>query len=158
MFVYSNRYFTEVGIGTIKDEREAIQWFTKAAEHGDKRAITRLRTLGVNTDAIASPPMSPRSAKASAGPGSAAGGSQSGRRKGGQRHSNASRDQLNNHNELDNGAANGNGNGVPPTPKEKRRSRRSTLPGIMGMTSKEERPPMPNSAVDKKNDADCVIS
>lgn len=38
-------YFTEVGIGTIRDEREAITWFRKAAEHGDKRAITRLRTL-----------------------------------------------------------------------------------------------------------------
>lgn len=63
---YAVGYFTEVGIGTIRDEREAISWFRKSAEHGDKRAITRLRTLtngkeGMNMDisTMNSPPTSP---------------------------------------------------------------------------------------------------
>ena len=57
---YALGYFTEVslilsmasvrsdicvkaGIGTPKDLREALSWFRKAAEHGDKRAAQRLR-------------------------------------------------------------------------------------------------------------------
>ena len=40
---YAVGYFSEVGIGTIKDEREAMSWFRKAAEHGDKRAVQRCK-------------------------------------------------------------------------------------------------------------------
>jgi uncharacterized protein len=40
---YAVGYFTEVGIGTPKDERDALIWFRKAATHGDKRAIQRLK-------------------------------------------------------------------------------------------------------------------
>lgn len=43
---YAVGYFTEMGIGTVKDLREAKAWFTKAAEHGDKRANQRLTALG----------------------------------------------------------------------------------------------------------------
>ncbi|GAA6000147.1 hypothetical protein JCM10207_007878 [Rhodosporidiobolus poonsookiae] len=43
---YACGYFTEVGIGTYKDEREALDWFRKAAAHGDKRAQDRLRMGG----------------------------------------------------------------------------------------------------------------
>lgn len=48
--------------------------------------------------------------------------------------------------------------------ENKRRSRRNTLPGLMGMSNKEERPPLPNgtqqqqSTNGKKTDGDCVIS
>lgn len=35
--------YKKVGIGTIRDERAAIEWFRKAAEHGDKRAKERLK-------------------------------------------------------------------------------------------------------------------
>ncbi|KAH9824211.1 hypothetical protein DFH28DRAFT_1162551 [Melampsora americana] len=40
---YAIGYFTEVGIGTKRNERDAIDWFRKAAEHGDKRAMERLK-------------------------------------------------------------------------------------------------------------------
>jgi len=40
---YAVGYFTEVGIGTPRDPRDAMNWFRKAAQHGDKRAIQRLR-------------------------------------------------------------------------------------------------------------------
>ncbi|KWU44095.1 HCP-like protein, partial [Rhodotorula sp. JG-1b] len=40
---YACGYFTEVGIGTHKDQREALDWFRKAAAQGDKRAQDRLR-------------------------------------------------------------------------------------------------------------------
>ncbi|GJN87173.1 hypothetical protein Rhopal_000118-T1 [Rhodotorula paludigena] len=43
---YACGYFTEVGIGTYKDERDALEWFRKAAAHGDKRAMERLRIAG----------------------------------------------------------------------------------------------------------------
>jgi len=39
---YAMGYFTEAGIGTIKDFREAMSWFERAAQHGDKRAAQRL--------------------------------------------------------------------------------------------------------------------
>ncbi|KAH8921745.1 HCP-like protein [Atractiella rhizophila] len=41
---YAVGYFFEVGIGTPKDGREALSWFRKAATHGDKRAINRLKS------------------------------------------------------------------------------------------------------------------
>ncbi|KAA1106612.1 hypothetical protein PGT21_036588 [Puccinia graminis f. sp. tritici] len=40
---YAVGYFTEVGVGTTRDEREAQRWFRSAAEHGDKRAKERLK-------------------------------------------------------------------------------------------------------------------
>ncbi|KAI9275513.1 hypothetical protein BDA99DRAFT_495660 [Phascolomyces articulosus] len=40
---YAVGYFTEVGIGTVKNAQEAMVWYKKAAEHGDKRAIQRLQ-------------------------------------------------------------------------------------------------------------------
>ncbi|GAA5935938.1 tetratricopeptide repeat protein [Sporobolomyces koalae] len=43
---YACGYFTESGIGTYKDSREALEWFQKAASHGDKRALDRLRAAG----------------------------------------------------------------------------------------------------------------
>ncbi|GAA5901143.1 hypothetical protein JCM8208_002288 [Rhodotorula glutinis] len=43
---YAVGYFSEVGIGTYRDERGAIEWFRKAASHGDKRAMDRLRIAG----------------------------------------------------------------------------------------------------------------
>ncbi|BGP14465.1 hypothetical protein JCM10213_004587 [Rhodosporidiobolus nylandii] len=43
---YACGYFTEVGIGTYRDERDALEWFRKAAAHGDKRAQDRLRMAG----------------------------------------------------------------------------------------------------------------
>ncbi|GAA6037297.1 hypothetical protein JCM8097_008669 [Rhodosporidiobolus ruineniae] len=43
---YACGYFTEVGIGTYKDERDALEWFRKAAAQGDKRAQDRLRMGG----------------------------------------------------------------------------------------------------------------
>ena len=61
------RYFTEVGIGTHRDEREAITWFRKAAESGDKRAIGRLRALTNGAESYPSPPTSPRRAAAAQG-------------------------------------------------------------------------------------------
>jgi TPR repeat protein len=145
-----NRYFTEVGIGCIKDERDAIHWFRKAAEHGDKRAITRLRTLGVNTDNLAQPPTSPRDAKTSTG------------RKG-YRISSANVKPATGH------IAAGTPDQARPSEgvngkENKRRSRRNTLPGLMGMTNKEERPPLPDGAQQqqatngKKGDGDCIIS
>ncbi|KAI8149035.1 hypothetical protein BJV82DRAFT_505436 [Fennellomyces sp. T-0311] len=40
---YAVGYFSEVGIGTVKNAQEAMEWYKKAAEHGDKRAIQRLQ-------------------------------------------------------------------------------------------------------------------
>ncbi|KAF7721016.1 hypothetical protein EC973_005555 [Apophysomyces ossiformis] len=40
---YAVGYFSEVGIGTSKNPEEAMNWYRKAAEHGDKRAIQRLQ-------------------------------------------------------------------------------------------------------------------
>lgn len=36
----------QMGIGTHQDSREALDWFKKAASHGDKRAMDRLRMAG----------------------------------------------------------------------------------------------------------------
>lgn len=148
---FQNRYFTEVGIGTIKDERDAIQWFRKAAEHGDKRAITRLRTLGVNTDNLPQSPTSPRSAKTSAGGGRRRSHKPSKVSASGPKSA-VTPDHRRSSVEM-NGKEGGN---------NKRRSRRSTLPGLMGMTNKEERPPLPTEGQQvsngKKSDGDCIIS
>ncbi|KAI8047817.1 uncharacterized protein B0P05DRAFT_565179 [Gilbertella persicaria] len=43
---YAVGYFTEMGIGITKNETEAIEWYTKAACHGEKKAIERLE-LGI---------------------------------------------------------------------------------------------------------------
>jgi len=64
---YAVGYFTEVGIGTHRDEREALQWFRKAADHGDKRAIARLRSLTNGAENYPSPPTSPVSPNGSVG-------------------------------------------------------------------------------------------
>jgi TPR repeat protein len=40
---YAVGYFTEVGIGIQKNPTEAMEWYKKAAQHGDKRAIQRLQ-------------------------------------------------------------------------------------------------------------------
>lgn len=44
---YAVGYFTESGIGTYQDQREALDWFRLAASHGDKRALDRLRIAGI---------------------------------------------------------------------------------------------------------------
>ncbi|KDE04292.1 hypothetical protein MVLG_05250 [Microbotryum lychnidis-dioicae p1A1 Lamole] len=41
-----------MGIGTYRDAREAIDWFRKAAGHGDKRAIDRLRMTGATVETM----------------------------------------------------------------------------------------------------------
>lgn len=46
---YAVGYFTEVGIGITKNPNEAMEWYKKAAEHGDKRAIQRLQGKQVET-------------------------------------------------------------------------------------------------------------
>ncbi|KAE8197723.1 hypothetical protein A4X06_0g3060 [Tilletia controversa] len=43
---YAVGYFTEMGIGTIKDLAESKAWYKRAQEHGDKRANQRLAALG----------------------------------------------------------------------------------------------------------------
>ncbi|KAI7875480.1 HCP-like protein [Lichtheimia hyalospora FSU 10163] len=40
---YAVGYFTEIGMGTVKNPNEAMEWYKRAAEHGDKRAIQRLQ-------------------------------------------------------------------------------------------------------------------
>ena len=40
---YAVGYFTEVGIGVERNQEEAMVWFRKAAEHGDKRAKEKLQ-------------------------------------------------------------------------------------------------------------------
>ncbi|KAI8084480.1 uncharacterized protein BX664DRAFT_283066 [Halteromyces radiatus] len=40
---YAVGYFTEVGIGITKNLEDAMVWYKKAAQHGDKRAIQRLQ-------------------------------------------------------------------------------------------------------------------
>ncbi|KAI9323586.1 hypothetical protein BX666DRAFT_1888308 [Dichotomocladium elegans] len=47
---YAVGYFTEVGIGIAKDAAEAMHWYKKAAEHGDKRAIQRLQGKNISTN------------------------------------------------------------------------------------------------------------
>ncbi|KAG1143351.1 hypothetical protein G6F37_007222 [Rhizopus arrhizus] len=47
---YAVGYFTEVGIGVTKNPAEAMEWYKKAAEHGDKRAIQRLQGKNVETN------------------------------------------------------------------------------------------------------------
>jgi TPR repeat protein len=44
---YAVGYFTEMGIGTVRDMGEARSWYRSASEHGDKRANQRLISLGV---------------------------------------------------------------------------------------------------------------
>lgn len=41
--MYAVGYFLEVGIGTPADMKEAISWYKRASEKGDKRASQRLR-------------------------------------------------------------------------------------------------------------------
>lgn len=43
---YAVGYFTEMGIGTHRNLPEAKAWYHSALEHGDKRASTRLATMG----------------------------------------------------------------------------------------------------------------
>jgi len=43
---YAVGYFTEVGVGVTPSLPEAVQWYKKAAEAGDKRAVHRLRNSG----------------------------------------------------------------------------------------------------------------
>ncbi|KAI8638646.1 hypothetical protein BD408DRAFT_422742 [Parasitella parasitica] len=46
---YAVGYFSEMGIGTIKNENTAMEWYRKAADHGEKRASQRLQpTMNVN--------------------------------------------------------------------------------------------------------------
>ncbi|GAA5976309.1 hypothetical protein JCM10908_005452 [Rhodotorula pacifica] len=52
---YACGYFTEVGIGTYKDQREALDWFRRAAAQGDKRAQDRLRMAGQQLPAVVKP-------------------------------------------------------------------------------------------------------
>ncbi|KAF3919835.1 hypothetical protein ABW20_dc0110366 [Dactylellina cionopaga] len=42
---YTVGYFTEMGIGCIRDEVGANTWYVRAAEQGDERAKLRLRTI-----------------------------------------------------------------------------------------------------------------
>ncbi|EWC45263.1 hypothetical protein DRE_05990 [Drechslerella stenobrocha 248] len=42
---YTIGYFTEMGIGCIRDEVGANTWYVRAAEHGDERAVSRLRAI-----------------------------------------------------------------------------------------------------------------
>ncbi|KPV76582.1 uncharacterized protein RHOBADRAFT_52570 [Rhodotorula graminis WP1] len=62
---YAVGYFSEVGIGTYRDERDALEWFRRAASHGDKRAMDRLRLAGqplppvVGPDAASQPQRRP---------------------------------------------------------------------------------------------------
>ncbi|GAA6053826.1 hypothetical protein JCM3770_004737 [Rhodotorula araucariae] len=67
---YACGYFTEVGIGTYRDERDALEWFRKAAAHGDKRAMDRLRLAGQPLPPLesAAPPQR-RTSPVVAGPG-----------------------------------------------------------------------------------------
>jgi TPR repeat protein len=45
-------YFSEVGIGRTIDQREAMDWYIKAAKHGDPQAPKRLSALKTNTNSI----------------------------------------------------------------------------------------------------------
>ncbi|KAG9303662.1 hypothetical protein G9A89_018559 [Geosiphon pyriformis] len=45
---YAVGYFTEVGIGTKKDQLDANVWYRRAAEHGDKRAQQRLKGVPID--------------------------------------------------------------------------------------------------------------
>ncbi|KAG8679872.1 hypothetical protein FRC08_016684 [Ceratobasidium sp. 394] len=41
--MYAVGYFSEVGVGTVQSLPDAMQWYKRAAEAGDKRAIQRLK-------------------------------------------------------------------------------------------------------------------
>ncbi|KAK1226448.1 Chitin synthase 4 [Marasmius sp. AFHP31] len=51
--MYAVGYFSEVGIGTPADMPEAMKWYKRAADQGDKRAIQRLK--GSQTQAMRQP-------------------------------------------------------------------------------------------------------
>lgn len=51
---YAVGYFTEMGIGCRRDPLEANVWYVKAAEHGDQRAVARLKVI--HQAASGSPP------------------------------------------------------------------------------------------------------
>ncbi|BGP46466.1 Chitin synthase 4 [Rhodotorula kratochvilovae] len=69
---YACGYFTEVGIGTYRDERDALAWFRKAAAHGDKRAMDRLRMAGQPLPPVEAPaPPQRKNSPVGAGPGAA---------------------------------------------------------------------------------------
>ncbi|KAI5799025.1 hypothetical protein EDC01DRAFT_613447 [Geopyxis carbonaria] len=42
---YAVGYFTEMGIGCRRDPLEANVWYVKAADHGDERAVARLKII-----------------------------------------------------------------------------------------------------------------
>ncbi|KAI9321540.1 hypothetical protein BX666DRAFT_1850101 [Dichotomocladium elegans] len=42
---YAVGYFTEMGIGTVANLEEALQWYKRAANNGDKRAIQRIQGM-----------------------------------------------------------------------------------------------------------------
>lgn len=44
--MYAVGYFCEVGIGTVQNMPEAISWYKRAADQGDKRAAQRLKASG----------------------------------------------------------------------------------------------------------------
>ncbi|KAG0245220.1 hypothetical protein BGW41_002689 [Actinomortierella wolfii] len=46
--LYAMGYFTEVGIGPRKDAEQAIEWYKKAAQAGDKRAVQRLEGVPID--------------------------------------------------------------------------------------------------------------
>lgn len=43
---YAVGYFTESGIGTVRDMAEAKAWYSRAADHGEKRAQQRVLSMG----------------------------------------------------------------------------------------------------------------
>ncbi|GAA98557.1 uncharacterized protein L969DRAFT_75972 [Mixia osmundae IAM 14324] len=51
--MYALGYFWEVGIGTPHSLREAVAWYRRAADAGDRRATTRLRSLGSERTGLA---------------------------------------------------------------------------------------------------------
>lgn len=44
--MYAVGYFSEVAVGTVQSLPDAMHWYKRAAEAGDKRAIQRLKTTG----------------------------------------------------------------------------------------------------------------
>ncbi|TGZ76374.1 HCP-like protein [Ascodesmis nigricans] len=42
---YARGYFTEMGIGCRRDPLEANVWYVRAADHGDERAVARLKII-----------------------------------------------------------------------------------------------------------------
>jgi len=47
--MYAVGYFLEVGIGAAIDTRDSMQWYKRAADLGDRRAIQRLKGGAVPT-------------------------------------------------------------------------------------------------------------